>query len=448
MSPQETASLLHQRRVRMMLWVAAVLMVCIGLGWSAFFAFRGVWLLVVVEVGMALMGGLIGYLVHRRRTRWAFALMLGSLYIMLCGFALIFDIPDAHAPRSTHHFFLVLALASMLVLRDERPVWRYSVVALLFATYVALSSTVWGYATPYMIPDTIRVPGTWINTGLALAGLYALVHIMITDIAESSSRMEVDMRRGIAREEFFVLYQPQVTARGEVLGAEALLRWRHPTLGLVGPGEFIDLAEQTGSILPLGAWVLRSACAQLVAWEPDPVLCKLAVSVNVSARQFHQPDFVAQVQAILERTGANPSRIKLELTESLLVQDMDDIVHKMNALRDLGVVCSLDDFGTGYSSLNYLKRLPLDQLKIDQSFVRDVLTDPNDATIAHTIISLGKSLGFAVVAEGVETTGQRDFLMAHDCHIFQGYLYSRPLPVAEFVAFVYASQLGNPEPPA
>ena len=171
-----------------------------------------------------------------------------------------------------------------------------------------------------------------------------------------------------------------------------------------------------------------------------PELAHLSLSVNVSARQFRQSDFVGQVQAVLERTGADPRRLKLELTESMLVEDMDDIVHKMESLRALGVGCSLDDFGTGYSSLNYLKRLPLDQLKIDQSFVRDVLTDSNDATIANTIITLGTSLGFAVVAEGVETRGQRDFLVAHGCHLFQGYFFSKPLPLPDFVAFARAAQ--------
>jgi diguanylate cyclase len=192
--------------------------------------------------------------------------------------------------------------------------------------------------------------------------------------------------------------------------------------------------------------VLRNACTQLVTWAQMPELSHLSLSVNVSARQFRQSDFVGQVQAVLERTGANRQRLKLELTESMLVEDMDDIVHKMESLRALGVGCSLDDFGTGYSSLTYLKKLPLEQLKIDQSFVRDVLSDPNDAAIAHTIITLGKSLGFAVVAEGVETQGQREFLVANDCHIFQGYLFSKPIAVPEFVAFVRHAQELRQEP--
>jgi EAL domain-containing protein (putative c-di-GMP-specific phosphodiesterase class I) len=423
----------------MMLWVAATLMVCIGVGWSVFFAVRGAWVIVAIELVMTVLGVVVARLTQRGLTRLAFFVMLFSVYASLCAFGLVFDIPDAQVPRSTHHFVLVLALAAMLVLRDEANWMRHSVVGLLFVSYVALSSTTWGIQTAYLIPHEVRISGTWINTALAMLGLYALVHIMVTEVSESSA-LEVDMRKGIAREEFFLLYQAQVTHRGDVLGAEALLRWRHPKLGLVAPGEFIDMAEQTGLILPLGAWVLRSACTQLVTWAQVPELSHLSISVNVSARQFRQPDFVGQVQAVLERTGANPKRLKLELTESMLVEDMDDIVHKMEALRALGVGCSLDDFGTGFSSLNYLKRLPLDQLKIDQSFVRDVLADPNDAAIANTIITLGTSLGFAVVAEGVETEGQRDFLITHGCHLFQGYLFSKPIPVADFVAFVRKAQ--------
>jgi EAL domain-containing protein (putative c-di-GMP-specific phosphodiesterase class I) len=436
---------LHLRRVRMMLWVAASLMVGIGLGWSVFFSMRGAWIIVAVEATMALLGVVVARLTQQRRTRLAFFVMLATVYSSICAFGLVFDIPDAQVPRSTHHFILVLALAAMLVLRDESAWMRHSVVGLLFVSYVALSSTTWGIQTAYLIPHDVRISGTWVNTALAMLGLYALVHIMVTEVSESSA-LEVDMRKGIARDEFFLLYQAQVTHGGEVLGAEALLRWRHPKMGLVAPGDFIDMAEQSGLILPLGAWVLRNACTQLVTWAQMPELAHLSLSVNVSARQFRQSDFVGQVQAVLERTGANPQRLKLELTESMLVEDMDDIVHKMESLRTLGVGCSLDDFGTGYSSLTYLKKLPLDQLKIDQSFVRDVLSDPNDAAIAHTIITLGKSLGFAVVAEGVETQGQREFLVAHDCHIFQGYLFSKPIAVPEFVAFVRRAQELRHEP--
>jgi diguanylate cyclase len=425
----------HQRRVRLMLWVGAALMVAVGLGWAGFFAVRGEWVIVAVELGMAALGLVVAWLNWRLKPHASFFVMLAVVYSSLWAFGLVFDIPDAEVPRSTHHFILVLALASMLVLRDASPWLRHSTVGVLFLSYIALASTSWGIATPYLIPHDVRIAGTWVNTGLAIAGLYVLVHIMVTEVTESS-RLELDLRRALARQEFVLAYQAQVTSSGKVVGAEVLLRWDHPKLGRVAPGEFIDLAEQTGLILPLGSWVMRTACIQLVRWADDADMSNLTLAVNVSARQFRQHDFVAQVQAVLEETGAKPEQLKLELTESMLAEDLDDIVAKMHALHVLGVGCALDDFGTGYSSLAYLKRMPLDQLKIDQAFVRDVLSDAHDAAIAKTIIQLGQSLGFQVVAEGVETEGQRDFLLQNGCKVFQGYLFSKPLPQTDFAAFV------------
>jgi EAL domain-containing protein (putative c-di-GMP-specific phosphodiesterase class I) len=200
---------------------------------------------------------------------------------------------------------------------------------------------------------------------------------------------------------------------------------------VVSPALFIPLAEETGLILQLGQWVLQTACKQLVVWASNPETSHLTVAVNVSPRQFHQADFVEQVLDVINRTGANPKRLKLELTENLLVTDVERTVNKMNALKANGIGFALDDFGTGYSSLSYLKRLPLDQLKIDKSFVRDVLTDPNDAAIARTILGLGHTLGLDVIAEGVETRMQRDFLLQNGCLAYQGYLFSRPGPVEQ-----------------
>ena len=248
------------------------------------------------------------------------------------------------------------------------------------------------------------------------------------------AELETAMRQGLQYGQFLLYYQAQIDEVGSVSGAEALLRWQHPLRGLVSPAEFIPAAEETGLILPLGQWVLETACAQLVAWSLRPATADLNLAVNVSARQFRQPDFVAQVVAVLDRTGANARKLKLELTESMLVDNVDEIIAKMSALRALGVVIALDDFGIGYSSLSYLKRLPLDQLKIDQSFVRDVLTDPTDAAIVLTIVALAQSLGLSVVAEGVETEPQREFLASHGCGAYQGYLHSRPLPLQQFEA--------------
>ena len=246
--------------------------------------------------------------------------------------------------------------------------------------------------------------------------------------ASARSVLEGDIRQGLSRNEFLLHYQPVVNEHGKVLGAEALVRWNHPLRGMVSPGDFIPLAEQTGLILPLGRQVLVMACSQLAQWASAPATSGWSLAVNVSAQEFRQPDFVEQVLAVVRDAGADPRKLKLELTESLLLHDVEDSILKMQALRTQGVGFSLDDFGTGFSSLSYLKRLPLDQLKIDQSFVRDVLTDPNDATIACTIITLARSLGLDVVAEGVETEGQHAFLLGNGCRQFQGYLFGRPGP--------------------
>ena len=247
--------------------------------------------------------------------------------------------------------------------------------------------------------------------------------------------LEDDLRHALARQQLLLHYQPQVVDEGRLTGAEVLVRWQHPQRGMVSPADFIPLAEDTGLILPLGHWVLKTACTQLAIWAARPEMAYLTLAVNISAHQFNQDDFVEQVLAVLHSTGANPQRLKLELTESLLVHNVEAIIEKMFSLRAKGVGFSLDDFGTGYSSLSYLKRLPLDQLKIDQSFVRDVLIDPNDAAIARTVVALAQSLGLGVIAEGVETEAQRDFLASAGCHAYQGYFFSRPLALDAFEKF-------------
>jgi len=248
--------------------------------------------------------------------------------------------------------------------------------------------------------------------------------------------LEADLRLALAQNEFLLHYQPQINGEGQVSGVEALVRWKHPQRGLVSPAEFIPLAEETGMILQLGRWVLREACNQLARWAERPETAALTMAVNVSSRQFRHPDFVAQVASVLARTRAQARNLKLELTESLLVDDMELTIQKMSTLKEHGVGFSLDDFGTGYSSLSYLRRLPLDQLKIDQSFVRDMVDGASDSVIVRTIIGLAQSLGLGVIAEGVETEAQRNFLASAGCHAYQGYLFSRPLPIDQLESFL------------
>jgi diguanylate cyclase (GGDEF)-like protein len=246
---------------------------------------------------------------------------------------------------------------------------------------------------------------------------------------EARTGLELELRRAIVRGEFLFHYQPQIDRDGRVIGAEALARWQHPERGLILPVTFISVAEETGLIMPIGAQLLRKACEQLRAWAGNPDTAHLSISVNISARQFHHPDFVEIVLANVTAAGADPSRLTLEITENLLLENIDETVSKMQALKAHGIRFSIDDFGTGYSSLAYLKRLPLDELKIDRSFVADIETDENDAAICSTFISLANLLGLRVVAEGVETSQQRYFLaITHRCDAMQGFLFSKPMP--------------------
>ena len=242
---------------------------------------------------------------------------------------------------------------------------------------------------------------------------------MQTEVAARVA-LEATLRQAVLKQQFVLHYQAQVTDQNQVIGAEALLRWDDPQLGLVLPTEFISTAEKTGLILPLGRWVLETACHQLAQWAKQPEMAHLSMAVNVSSRQFRQSDFVEQVLGALERSGARPDRLKIELTESLLVVNIEDVIAKMSLLQARGIAFSLDDFGTGYSSLAYLKRLPLDQLKIDQAFVQNILIDANDAAIAKMVIALAQTMGLKVIAEGVETEAQRDFLAGLGCHNYQG----------------------------
>lgn len=249
-----------------------------------------------------------------------------------------------------------------------------------------------------------------------------------------NSRVDLErkLRKALEDQQFQLFYQIQVDRSYRILGAETLIRWMHPERGFMPPAEFVPLAEETGLILPIGQWVLETACTQLKAWQQNPATRDLTLSVNVSAKQFHQTDFVAQLKDVIKRHSINPLQLKLELTESLLLENIEDTIATMSALNKIGIQFSLDDFGTGYSSLQYLKRLPLMQLKIDQSFVRDIVADSSDRAIVQTIIAMAKSLELNVIAEGVETKEQRQLLLNKGCEHFQGYLFSKPVPISEF----------------
>jgi EAL domain-containing protein (putative c-di-GMP-specific phosphodiesterase class I) len=257
------------------------------------------------------------------------------------------------------------------------------------------------------------------------------------ETVNARSQLEADLRQALAAREFYLAYQPQVDRDGRIVGVEVLLRWQHPRQGQVMPAQFIPLAEELDLIADIGKWLLEQACLQLVQWTRDPAMQHLTISVNVSVRQFRHAAFIDQITEILSRTGADPGKLKIEITESMLISDIDETRQKMMVLKALGVRFALDDFGTGFSSLGYLQKLPLDELKIDQSFIRNVTTDKNNAAITRSIIALANNLGLSVIAEGVETEEQRQFLADEGCVSFQGYLYHKPLAAQSVEAFMH-----------
>jgi EAL domain-containing protein (putative c-di-GMP-specific phosphodiesterase class I) len=258
---------------------------------------------------------------------------------------------------------------------------------------------------------------------------------------EKRIALEGELRFALAQDQLRLHYQVQVDAERHVFGAEVLLRWQHPQHGMVPPSEFIPLAEESGLIIPIGQWVLHQACEQLHSWEASGHAQDIQLAVNISALHFRQPDFVNEIRELIEQIGVNPKMLKLELTESVVVDNVADTVEKMQALRKLGVEFAMDDFGTGYSSLSYLKQLPLTQVKIDQSFVRDIAIDPSDAAIVQTIIGMSNTLALKVIAEGVETEVQFDLLKQYGCRHFQGYLFSRPVPLVGLEKILQANRL-------
>ena len=253
-------------------------------------------------------------------------------------------------------------------------------------------------------------------------------------VIDTRVNLERELHIALEQQQFQLHYQIQLDHLGRALGAEALIRWMHPERGLVSPFHFIPLAEDTGLIIPIGQWVLDTACRQLNAWQQDILTRDLTISINVSAKQFHQVNFVALVKTSIQFHAVNPMLLKLELTESMLFENIEDTIDIMNALGEIGVQFALDDFGTGYSSLQYLKRLPFHQLKIDQSFIRDIVVDPSDRAIVRTIIAMAKSMDLEVIAEGVETQEQRQLLLNKGCMNYQGYLFGRPVPIGQFEA--------------
>lgn len=428
-------ALVGQRRERRMRMLASLVMVFMGLLWGLFFSSRGYWAIVAMDVTIVLSGLAVFGLTLRNRARSANLILFGALTLIVVASTLLLDPPTLTAPRATHLYLLPVALGALMAFRDD-PLWlRYGVSLFCLLLFVALAASNWRPTDLYALPDDVRIIGSWVQGLVAMTLFFLLLHILQSDTAERSE-LDRDLRAAVREQQFVLYYQPQLNDANRVIGAELLIRWQHPQRGLLAPGEFIDHAENTGLIIPIGQWVLEQTATRLRQWTDDPLFGDIGLAVNISQKQFSQSSFVAEILGLIERHGIDAQRLELELTETLIVRDMEDLTRKMTALVEHGVRFSLDDFGTGFSSLSHLKRLPLSKLKIDRSFIFDVLTDANSETIVRTVIALGQSMGMTVIAEGVETEAQRRFLADNGCSQFQGYLLGRPMPLADFCVFV------------
>lgn len=428
-------ALVGQRRERRMRMLASMVMVLMGLLWGLFFSSRGYWAIVVMDITIILAGLAVFALTLRNRARAANLILFSALILIVVASTLLLDPPTLVAPRATHLYLLPVAVGALMAFRDEPLALRYGISLFSLLLFVALAASNWRPTDLYALPDDVRLIGSWLQGLVAMTLFFVLLHILQTDTAERSE-LDRDLRAAVREQQFVLYYQPQLDDGGRVTGAELLIRWQHPQRGLLAPGEFIDHAEHTGLIIPIGQWVLEQTAARLRQWKDDPLFGDLTLAVNISQKQFGQASFVAEILGLIERHGIDAQHLELELTETLIVRDMEDLTRKMTALVEQGVRFSLDDFGTGFSSLSHLKRLPLSKLKIDRSFICDVLSDANSETIVRTVIALGQSMGMTVIAEGVETEAQRSFLADNGCLRYQGYLFGRPMPMADFCAFV------------
>jgi EAL domain-containing protein (putative c-di-GMP-specific phosphodiesterase class I) len=428
-------ALIGQRRERRMRMLASLVLLLIGSLWGTVFTLRGAWGIALLDLLLVLCGVGVFILTLRNKVRLANLLLFGVIILIIVGITLVLDPYSTAAPRATHLYLLPLAVAALMAFRDE-PLWmRYGVTLLCLGLFTVLASSSWSPTSAYVLPDEVRVHGTWVQSIAAMLMLFVLLHILQSDAAERSM-LDRDLQAALREQQFVVHYQPQVDCAGKVTGAEALIRWQHPQRGLIAPAEFIEHAEKTGMIIPIGQWVLEQVARQLHLWRTQPLFADIALAVNISQKQFRQPSFVADILRLLDEHAIDARRLDLELTETLIVQDIEDLLSKMAALVERGVCFSMDDFGTGFSSFSHLKRLPLNTLKIDRSFICDVLTDRSSEAIVRTVIGLGQSLGMKVIAEGVESEAQQQFLQNHGCMQFQGYFFSKPLPLGDFKAFV------------
>jgi len=387
--------------------------------------------LALTDLYFLLMAGVVVLLARLALLRVASLLFTAALFIGIVGLSVAVDVPSAALPRATQIFLIPLAVAAFFLLRHEGRVLRAVIPLLSLSAFVVLATTSSNFGFSPVVSDAERGLGSSYAPLLAAIALYAALTVMQREAREST---ELERAFGVAimNGEIEPYLQPQCTAEGELTGAEVLMRWRHPKRGYVSPAEFIPMAEHTGLIIPAGEQLLSKVCALLNRWEGDAALRHIRVSVNVSPTQLLTAEAADRLLSRVSARLRARQVLKFELTESMFVEDYETVRSRMMQIRASGISIALDDFGTGFSSLNYLRRLPLDQLKVDQSFVKDLPADPGASKIARTIVQLGKDLGLEVVAEGTETAEQVHALQEMGCQIFQGFLFSRPIPAEVF----------------
>ncbi len=421
----------YSRRFTLAYQWGALVVVALSVFWSLFFWTQDQRLLVFSQIVLA--GVALASWALARNGQLTTAIVLTQV-VFLCFIAelcLLFDVPSADVPRVSHIFLLPLALFGYLHFK-YRPSWgQMALIVLCLAGFVVLASTNFSLPSTNSIGDDVRLYGAVLNALVATLILAWGAYAFQMQV-EQPARASQELKSALWNRQFELFYQPQVDRSGRVTGAEALLRWKHPIRGYVPPGEFIPLAEDAGLMRDIGHFVLEAACRTLVQWRSNPDLADLSLSVNVSASQFLDEDFEQSILQLINTFAVDPTLLKLEITESVMVSNTDLVAAKMQILRAIGLGMALDDFGTGYSSLGYLRRLPLTQLKIDRSFVQDVIENERSASLARSIIQLGRDLDLAVLAEGVETAEQFALLRDGGCDEFQGYYFGRPVPLAAF----------------
>ena len=378
---------------------------------------------------------LIGAALKAGWPRVASLIFIVTAMLAVAMVSLFIDVPTLGVPRSVPLYLMPLAAITHFLFQHEHWRWRAPFLAVQLLLFAGLAVNPDTYGQPNLLPDSQRFPAALGTALCAFALLWWVMHVVVSE-ARQRSKLELDFARALVEGEVSFHLQAQYDAQGRATGAEALMRWIHPLRGFISPAEFIPMAERTGLIVPASEHLLREACKLLGRWRNDPALSHLAISVNISVVQlFEEGQPVRLLDRVPEMRGTR-GRLKVELTESVFAQDVGQVRTLLEEFRSAGIRVSLDDFGTGFSSLAYLRKLPLDQLKVDQSFVRDLPDDPDALKIARTIVNLGRDLNLEVVAEGVETEAQRSTLLAMGCHLFQGYLLARPMPVDAFEAHV------------